>query len=328
MICWDEDFRDGFITTGPNARWIYLANGPYVADDGIVTTSKRGLRVVSSGTNPHTGKPAFVRTLGQEDDTGSGVPGAQERVKWLANANHQASTGYAGFDATPGQELSCETWMSGRTYGTNGHPFGRQVINPNDDLRLAMAGLTAHDPETDALFEFLFTNERIYLSYERLTWERANLGNYAAFVYMIPVASRSPGDQHHFKISYDRAAGVVRWLLDGKEVYRVDRLGYRLPSREYMMLDHGGVESLMEPRQLDCGMGMYTVLDGALPGYSDSGLVRLSSADSFYFNPTIGEPHPQSFLDNKSLESNRIFGQGAEFSMPRYVVSSVPVRSN
>jgi hypothetical protein len=77
------------------------------------------LHVVSSGTNPRTDKPAFVRTLGQEDDTGSGVPGAQERVKWLAFVDHQASTGFPGFDAVPGQELICETWMLCRTYGTN-----------------------------------------------------------------------------------------------------------------------------------------------------------------------------------------------------------------
>jgi hypothetical protein len=82
-------------------------------------TSERGLHVVSSGTNPRTDKPAFVRTLGQEDDTGSGVPGAQERVKWLAFVDHQASTGFPGFDAVPGQELICETWMLCRTYGTN-----------------------------------------------------------------------------------------------------------------------------------------------------------------------------------------------------------------
>jgi len=326
---WDDDFRNGFTTTGPNARWSYLEAGPYVADDGIPKTSKKGLHVVSSGTSPRTGKPAFVRTLGQEDDTGSGVPGAQERVKWLALANHQASTGYQGFDAVPGQELTGETWMSGRTYGTKGHPFGQHVINPDDDLRLAsVGGMTVIDPETGALFEFLFTNERVYVFYERLPWERANLGNYAAFTYTIPVASRSPGDQHHFAISYDRAAGVVRWLLDGKEVNRVDRLGCRLPSREYTMLDHGGVESLVEPRQLEFGMGMFTILDGALPRHSDSGLVRLSSADSFYFNPATGDPHPQSFLDDESLESNRLFGQGAEFSLSRIVVSSAPARSS
>lgn len=329
MIYWDDDFRDGFITTGPNARWSYLEAGPYVADDGIPQVSEKGLHVVSSGTNPRTGKPAFVRTLGQEDDTGSVIPGAQERVKWLVLANNQASTGFQGFDAVPGHELTCETWMSGRTHGTNGHPFGCNVINPDDDLRLAsVSGITAQDPETGALFEFLYTNKRIYVFYERLPWERANLSNYAAFLFAIPVASRSPGDQHHFAISYDRAAGLVRWLLDGKEVYQLDRLGYHLPSREHMMLDHGGVERPMEPRQLEFGMGMFTILDASLPGRSNPGLVRLSSADSFYFDPATGEPNPQSFLDDESLESNRLFGQGAEFSLSRIVVSSAPARSS
>lgn len=327
MICWDDDFRDGF-TSGPNARWSHLEVESYVADDGITSTSPEGLRVVSRGINPRTGKPAFVRTLGQDDGSGSGVSGAQERVKWLVLAQHQASTGHPGFDAVPGQELICETWMSGCTYGTNDHPFGRYVINPDGDSRLATVGMTVIDPETNVLFEFALTNEQVYVFYERLSWLRAELGNYAAFQYTIPVASRAPDDWHHFEISYDRAAGVVRWLLDGKEAYRVDRLGCLLPSREYMVLDHGGVESLVEPRQLSCGMGMFSILDGALPEHSGTGLVRLSGADLFYFDPTTGVPNPSTFLDNKSLESNRLFGQGAEFTMSRYVVSSTPARSS
>ena len=324
--CWEDDFQDGFIITGPNARWSYHSVGSYVADDGIVETSEDGLRVFSSGTNPRTGKPAFVRTLGQEDGSGLSVPGAQDRVKWLVLVNHQASTGYPGFDAVPGEVLTCETWASGRTHGTNDHPFGDHVSNSHDDLRLAsVGGMTVVDPETGALFEFLFTNEKVYAFYERLPWERPALGNYAAFLYTIPVANRSPDDQHHFAISYDRAAGTVRWLLDGTEVYRVDRVGYLLPSREYMMLDHGGVESLAEPQQLEFGMGMFSILDGGLPGRSGSGLVRLSGADSFYFDPVIGEPEPQTFLDDESLESNRLFGQGAELGVARFVISSAPV---
>src|SRR4051794_186769 len=66
---WD-DFRDGFsavVTPGTaGARWFYFSGGSYVGDDGLVTTSDRGLRVIPKGTNPTTHQPAFTRTLGQE----------------------------------------------------------------------------------------------------------------------------------------------------------------------------------------------------------------------------------------------------------------------
>jgi hypothetical protein len=320
-IAWD-DFRDGLSTSGPEARWSYVAVGPYVADDGVVTTWRRGIRVVSSGRNPDTGEPAFVHTVAPEDDNGDGLPGTLDHVKWLLFANHIASTGYQGFDAAPGQELSCETWMSGRTYGADGHPFDDHVANPGVDLRLASVTMNAVDPETSTVFNFFITNEQIYAFYERLPNLRGQLGNYAAFSYAIPVADRSPHDQHHLQISYDRCAGVTRWLVDGNEVYQVGRLGHRLVSREHLVLDHGGEETPVEPRQLSCGMGMISVLDGELPG--QSALVRLSSANGFYFDPATGEPDQQTFLHDKSLESNRLFGQGAGMSMSRYVVSSVP----
>ncbi len=323
-ITWD-DFSDGFLTSGPEARWTYLTAGPFIADDGIVTTSTKGLRVVSRGTNPYTGEPAFVHTVSQEDDNGSGLPGSLDHIKWLVYANHQASSGYQGFDAVPGHELSGETWISGRTYGTERHPFGGGVRNPDDDLRLASVAVSVSDPETSIVFDFFVTNKKIYAFYERLPEARATLGNYAAFSAMIPVAQRfSPVDQHHLKSCYDQARGVARWLVDDKEVHRVDRLGYR-PARKYLTLDHGGVETLVKPRQLNFGMGLFSLLDGSLPGYPEPGLVLLSNASSFYFSPLIGEPTAQSFLDEESLLSNRLFGQGAEMCMSRYVISSVPI---
>ncbi|MDQ4032249.1 MAG: DUF6081 family protein, partial [Actinomycetota bacterium] len=122
--------------------------------------------------------------------------------------------------------------------------------------------------------------------------------------------------------SNDRSAGVTRWLDDANDVYQVGRLGHHLDSREHLVLDHGGEETPVEPRQLNCGMGMISVLDGELPG--QSALVRLSGTDGFYFDPATGEPDPQTFLDDESLESNRLFGQGAGMNMSRYVVSSAP----
>jgi len=84
------------------------------------------------------------------------------------------------------------------------------VRNPDDDLRLASVAVSVSDPETSIVFDFFVTNKEIYAFYERLPQARTALGNYAAFSSMIPVAQRSPGDQHHLKICYDQAYGVAR----------------------------------------------------------------------------------------------------------------------
>jgi hypothetical protein len=193
------------------------------------------------------------------------------------------------------------------------------VVNANDDLRLGAVAMNSIDLESWMVFDFFLTNERIYVFYERLPFGRETLGNYAAFSFMIPVASRTPNQMHHLKIAYDKAAGTVRWLLDDGEVFRVDQIGKRI-DRQYMTLDHGGVEEIVSPNQLNCGMGLFTLLDAALP--SGQALVRLSAAPNFYFEPAIGEPTAETFVDESSLPGSRLFGQGAELRMKKYVVES------
>jgi hypothetical protein len=94
-----------------------------------------------------------------------------------------------------------------------------------------------------------------------------------------------------------------------------------------MVLDHGGTETLVQPRQLACGLGMFTLLDASQPGQrgpaaTADGLVRLSTAPDFYFNTGLGQPTPQTFVDPASLPSSRLFGQGAELNARSLVVSS------
>ncbi|GAB1644478.1 DUF6081 family protein [Krasilnikovia sp. MM14-A1259] len=316
---WD-DFRDGFRTAGPDARWFHTTAGPHVADDGIVDPTADGLRVVSGGRHPRTGEPAFTRTVAPEPPDGAGLPGVLDHVKWLVYAQHQSSAGVPGFDAVPGRVLSCSALLSGRTYGTAGHPFGAAVRDPDDDLRLATAAINAFDPETYLVFDFFLTNKRVYAFYERLPFARAALGDYAAFSYGVPVADRAPDDEHRVEIAYDRAAGTVRWLLDGREVLRVDRIGHHLPGREHLVLDHGGTETVVGPRQLNFGMGLLSLLDGAAPGHSAQGLVKLSGQPGFYHDPVAGPPHPQAFVDERSAESSRLFGQGAELRVRRFAI--------
>lgn len=303
-IFWD-DFSKGFTQD----KWFYFSAGPYVGDDGIVTTSNKGLEVVSSGKNPITGEPAFTKTLAQEEENG-GLPGAIDHVKWLAYMNHQSSKGFPGFDAVTGKELSFETWISGRTYGTQFHPFGDNVKDPND-MRLASFAFNTMDMESFMVFDFFITNNQIYAFYERLPLGRETLGNYAAFSYKIPVANRNPDDVHKLKISYDKDKGVVSWFINNTKVFSVDKIGYRIDNK-YLILDHGGEEQLVKPDQLVAGLGLFTLLDAAENG---KGLVRLSSEENFYFDPSKMNPYPLSFVDEQSLESSRLFGQGAKLEV-------------
>jgi hypothetical protein len=67
---------------------------------------------------------------------------------------------------------------------------------------------------------------------------------------------------------------------------------------------------------------MFAVLDGAGPG--GRGLVQLTNdTNSPYFQPSVGEPRPQRFVDEASAPSSRLFGQGASLDIGPYVVASV-----
>lgn len=318
---WEDDFRGGLSAGGPDARWRFVQpTAELVADDGVVTFGRDGLRLVASGRNPTTREPAFTRTVPSEVDNPGGLPGFVDHAKWITYVNRQASSGFQGFDAEPGRVLSCEATISGRTYGTGGHPFGDAVRDPEDDLRLAGAMLNCIDMETSVAVDFILTNKRVYAYYGRTNFARRQLGRYAAFAHNVPVADRSPDDSHRVRIAYDRGAGVVRWLLEGEEVLRVDRIGHRL-GRDTLTLDEGGEQSIVEPRQLSFGMGLLALLDGSWP--TGRGLVRLSRATTYY-RPDAGEPAEQSFVDENSRGSSRLFGQGAELRVAGFTVSSSP----
>jgi hypothetical protein len=320
-ILFEDDFRTGFSAGAPDARWRFVqARADLTANDADVTLDRFGLRLTAPGRNPTTGEPAFTKTVPSEVDNPGGLPGFVDHAKWIAYVNRQASSGVQGFDAVPGRVLCCDATISGRTYGTAGHPFGDAVRDPDDDLRLAGSMLNSIDPETSVAFDFILTNKRVNAFYGRTNFARRHLGRYGSFAHTVPLADRSPDDRHRVRIAYDRGAGVVRWLLEGEEVLRVDRIGYRL-GRDSLTLDEGGEESIVEPCQLSFGMGMLTLLDGSWP--TGRGLVRLSRATTYY-RPDLGEPAEQSFVDERSLAASRLFGQGAELSIGGFTVTSRP----
>ncbi len=322
-VTWD-DFHNGFDHAGDDAKWALSPTGSLPDGDGKTTTSSDGLNVVPTATNTKTGKPAFAYTTGKEADGGQG---AYDHLKWYALTNHQSSSGFKGFDAQDGRVLTFDTTMSARTFGTEEHPFGDAVDNPRIDLRLAAGAMTTIDQESNMVFDFFITNGWVYVLYERLPKQGAD---YAAFTYAKPVERRiSPDQDHDLAISYDKSAGTVTWSIDGREVYKVDKIGYKPADREDLIIDLGGREELVEPRQLAAGIGMFTLLDADGPdtsakqskGADHGALVKLTDTTPYY-DPDSGEPAPQRFTDDKSLAANRLWGQGAQLDVAQLSVEN------
>ncbi|MBT2423719.1 hypothetical protein J7F01_16975 [Streptomyces sp. ISL-22] len=316
-VVWD-DFQGGFDHSGDGSKWTLTPAGDALPDgDGIATTSAAGLRVVPTGVNPRTGEPAFAFTTGRESEGGGG---AADHLKFFALARHTSKAGILGFDAEPGRVLTIDVTMSARTFGTEQHPFGAAVANPRTDLRLAAGAMNTADPETLMVFDFFVTNGFIYAFYERLPRPGAD---YAAFSYALPVARRATVDQvNNLAVAYDRSAGTVEWKLDGRTVLSVDRIGYKPADRKHLILDLGGREELVQPRQLAGGFGMFTLLDAEMPG-AEGGLVRLSD-DLRYYDPDRGAPAQQGFTDPAGLPQHRLWGQGARLDVCQIGVTSAP----
>lgn len=314
-----DDFKRDFKVNSADGKWNYFAFGSYIGNDGVASTSKpKGgvLKVVSPGKSA-SGEPAFTLTA----PPNGGVPGDIEHVKWLVFANATSSAGYPGYDTAAGYVTSCEAAVGGRTYGTERQPFGKDesATDPN----LAFVGAINGDFEKFMIFDFALTNDAVYALYERLPFGRSADHNYASFTALTRVASRKIGDVHDLKVSYDRSARTVKWYVGGREVYSISRVGYYPPNRASVAIDRGGVEEdVGELRQLVCGFGTFTLMDG-YNAKLGKGLVRINSQAGYYVNPTNGSP--LAFVDEASADSSRLFGQGTELTVSSVTVSSAKV---
>ncbi|MEV4501166.1 DUF6081 family protein [Streptomyces klenkii] len=305
-----DDFRNGFAATGAGARWETQPTGGLANGDGITSTTSTGLKVVPTGTDPATGKPAFVSTSAPQSQGGNGT---WDHVKWGARPKSTSKAGYPGFDTPKTGSLHCTTNMSATTTGTEKHPFGTAVADPQSDPRLAAGAMVVSDAQSAVIFDFFVTNKKVYAIYERL---RMPGTTYAAYSYAVPVADRASSTQRdNLRIVVDSENSAVTWFVNDKNVLNVKGIGTRAVDRKYMTLDHGGTEEVVHPRQLNCGVSTFTLLDGAV-GSNTKGLVRLDSTVD-YFDPRIGAPTRQTFLDETSAAGNRLWGQGATLDVSK-----------
>jgi hypothetical protein len=308
-----DDFKGGFSANTADAKWNYFAFGPYVGNDGVATTSKpKGGRLTVTSPAGAGGKPAFTLTA----PPNGGLPGDLDHVKWLVFANATSSAGFPGYDTAPGYVTSCEAHVGGQVFGTEANPFGAGANDPS----LGFVGAVNGDFETFMIFDFALTNDAVYALYERLPFGRSASHNYASFTALTRVASRRPGDMHALKVAYDRSARTVSWLVGGREVYKIERVGYYPPDRGSVVIDRGGEEEdVGEIRQLVCGFGTFTLMDGFVSSLGKS-LVRLNPQDGYYVHPATGAQ--VEFADEASSEGSRLFGQGSELVVGSVTVSS------
>ena len=196
----------------------------------------------------------------------------------------------------------------------------RGVNNAAADPRVASSALNVVDPDNFLVFDIMFTNQQIFAVYERLPIGRTATNNYCAFTHLIPIGQCDPTTFTKVAIAYNKKAGYVRWLINGQEKFRVDRLGFPI-DRKYRILDHGGIPSLIVPRNLLYGFGTFTLLDMYNPNNPgaeyNSGLLRLAGFPEFdpLLTTQVGEPVPATFVQNVYDANFALFGQGATMKL-------------
>jgi len=207
--------------------------------------------------------------------------------------------------------------------GCRKFPFPPENVNSLDDVRLASGGFRVFEAQTGMNFAFHLTNELVYVVYER----NITIAGVAGFSYYIPVRPRKPKMMHSMKMVFDSTKKTVSWVLDGREVFKVDRIGMKLRKQCVNMInDMGGTEIVTFPRRLHYGFGSFTALDyypacrpdcksetGCNFPCEREGLVRTSVNYALpQYNPILGPPNLAHYYDNFSKDTSRLWGQGSE----------------
>lgn len=303
-------YGDSLPKIGPNKEWSYFQVGNFVGNDAVLSSSCCGGLTVNS-------YPFTKYAIGQ---------GILDHVKFLLICNQPFSVPSTG-------EIAFNAIISAETFKVNDHPFGAQVLDPQSDLRLAVAAFNVFCLECGLVFDFFITNTKVYALYERLDIARGAYGPYAAYTFVVPVLNITPNSKHLYTIAFNGEQKSVRWLIDGKEVYKAYNIGTLL-SRQFMVLDLGGQEEIMFPGQLNVGFGTFTVLDGyspcnvlapALDGGSicqfpanEQGLTQLTTL-GYELNPRNGVT-PATFVTDGTNVGDHIWGQGVVMQIEKIFV--------
>lgn len=195
-----DDFAEGLRVRDPQTRpdgpWALRPAGPLLQGDGTVRPTPVGLVVEPTGTDPVTGRPAFVTPEG----------GAVDHLRWAA---------FGPAVATGGGVLTVAATLSAELFGAGA-----------DEVSEGAGALVVLDRESGVIMDFALTARTVWALYGRVPGPDGARGG---FTYTVPLVSRTASETHRCALVVDAATGTVHWLLDGVDAFSVPRLGLALP---------------------------------------------------------------------------------------------------
>lgn len=227
------------------------------------------------------------------------------RYQWLALNQFPVTLPKAG-------KLSVIFVGTTETFKTEQSPYPKTVASyAGDDVRMAAGVYMVYDMDTGFSFEYFLTNDRVYVGYTRTSLARTEVNDYAAFTFLIPVKMRKPCDWHRLKIVLDSEHKTVTWILDKRQVFVVNKVGYRL-SRQFMVVDIGGNELPAFPKKIQYGFGSMTMLDAypacqkgtdccdcRFPTLREGLFKTIRNPIRKQMNPLLGAPTPAVYYEDK-----------------------------
>lgn len=308
-VLFKDRFCGGFDPTSPLSEYQYASAGPITFDDVSSITSSTGNLIIASVPYTKT-YPAYL-----------------DHIKALITLKRT-------FKAPKEGELIVESEIGAQQSFSSGIPPQIQaapgslsgVTNAKVDLRICSASLTLIDNENFMVYDCAFTDNMIYAYYERAPFGRpeygGSLGNYSAFSSAIPIGTRKADDITKVQIAYNRHKNYVRWILNGVEVLKINRLGYP-PQAQYVGLNLGGIPQIVESKNMTVGFGTFSGMDFYNPlnpgAVDNSGLLYLNYPT---LNPVVtdvdGNPIPATNLNPVYDPTLTLFGQGISLTM-RYL---------
>ncbi|KAK5583502.1 hypothetical protein RB653_005098 [Dictyostelium firmibasis] len=290
-----------------NGKWAHFQFGSFVAEQGALSKEDGYLRLES---NPFTSTTALS---------------VLDHIKYLAVSNQV-------YTIPEGGSLFSNFSVRGKAFGNKNHPFPSDLVKDDieSEIRFATGSLNVLDFKTSIVADFMISNSKLYALYERLPFSRGQLGDYAAFVYTIPIADIT--DQSKFmdvSVEFNYQKKSIHWYLNDREVFKVEHVGYfshlienqQLNERGgSLIMSKGGVESYTFPTDIQVCFGVFSLLDTTIHG-KNIALVRLDDPTNKYYDPT-NLSKELKFYDEKSTLENRIFGQGFTLDIQKISVSS------
>lgn len=305
------------VLNGPSSTWSYYAvPESFQADDGKLTFDCHGGIVDSSVYTAWVG-PAPQPYL--------------DNAKFLIFADEPVDVPKMG-------NLVVEFEGSGETFKGDQNSYPKQSTQHND-IRFANVGFVTRDNTTGLQFDWVLTNDRVYVVYSRSPHGLGNAFQPAGFTFAIPVKMRRPNDWHSMKTILHGGTKQVSYRLDGHEVFRINRVGYLL-DRQYLLIDYSGQEAAVFPASVQYGFGTFTLVN-AYPACKRSDVccdckyptLRQALANTGTYlndepvpwNPLLGYGSPAVFFqpnDDPALaqQGDFIWGQGSKLFIKKLLV--------